>query len=194
MNRVRVAALLAAVVLGAAACNGGGDAQLPTSTLPAITNLRGEVILNGANFVRGNLADCAGAGPYADLVTNAPVLVNDPQGRPLAVGKILFAVGTNVYLNQLDQCTFKIEVQGIPRYATYQIVVAQQKPFPATFFDIWTKQGQISWSLNRAPGSPTTTTTRTPGTSTTTSTIPGVTSSTTTTTIPLPGNPRDPAR
>jgi hypothetical protein len=191
MNRVRVAALLAAVVLGAAACGGGNDAQLPTTTLPAVTNLRGEVILNGANFVRGNLADCAGAGPYADLVQNAPVLVNDPQGRPLAVGKILFAVGTNVYLNQLDQCTFKIEVQGIPRYTTYQIVVAQQKPFPATFFDIWTKQGQISWSLNRAPGAPTTTTTRTPGTSTTTTTTPAPSFSTTTT---VPDDPNDPVQ
>jgi hypothetical protein len=211
MKRVRLAALLAVVVLVTAACNERSAKYLVTTTTwPATTNLRGELILNGANLVRGNLSDCAGAGPYADLVEDAPVLVNGADGRPLAVGKIFYAVGTNVYQNRLDQCTFKILVSGIPRQDTYQVIVGQQKPLPTTFFDIYARQGQVRWYLNPVPGSPTTTTTipfptstTRPGTGTTGRGTGRIRASTTTTTLPidpsattttLPDDPNDPVQ
>jgi hypothetical protein len=144
---------LAALVMVLAAC-GGNDAPPPKPVYPSYLNLRGELTINGAQYVRGNLADCAGAARYADLAKGAPVTVSSAAGIPLAVGKILYAVGTNVYQNRLDQCTFRFTVNNVPRSMKgYLLAVAAQPATPVAFLTLVASGGELSINL------PTTTTT-----------------------------------
>jgi hypothetical protein len=155
--------LLLVVGLGAVGLSScGGDDEPPEIVYPEAITLRGEVILTGATNVRGGLSECVGAGPYADLYPGAPVVVTDGQGKPLTVGKITYGVGTNFYLNQLDQCTFKVELGSVPYAETFQIVVSRQDPVSIPFLSLWRRSGQFSFNFPRPvmPVPTTTTTTR----------------------------------
>jgi len=132
----KLAAGVSLVVLVALLAACGGGSGRPKPVYPATINVYGDVQLNGAASVRGNIADCAGAGRYADLVAGAPVTVSNQAGVPLVVGKITYAVGTNVYQNQLDQCTLRYLAWGVPRAASYQITIARQAPIAARFVDL----------------------------------------------------------
>jgi hypothetical protein len=160
VKKLGVALLLVVAVglatVGLTACN--DDEGPPQIVYPKELTIRGEVILNGATNVRGGLAECVGAGAFADLYPGAPVIVNDTEGKPLAVGKITYGVGTNFYLNQLDQCTFKVQMGVVPFSETYQIVVSRQDPVSISFLPLWRQLGIFSFNLPR-PVAPTTTTT-----------------------------------
>lgn len=148
--------LLPALVL--AGCGSGDDAP-PAPSLPATLNLRGEVILSGATNVRGGLSECVGAGAFADLYPGAPVIVNNAEGRPIIISKIEYAVGTNFYLNQLDQCTFSVRLANVPRLDSYQFVFGRQDPIPYTFADLYRLNGLFTFGFpRRAPATTTTTT------------------------------------
>jgi hypothetical protein len=156
-------ALLLLVLVGLSAAGlsacGGGDDGPPEIVYPEAINLRGEVILSGATNVRGGLSECVGAGAYADLFPGAPVVVNNEQGRPLTVGKITYGVGTNFYLNQLDQCTFKVELGRVPRADTFQLVISRQDPVAIPFLSLWRRRGEFSFNFPRPTTTTTTTTT-----------------------------------
>ena len=115
VKKLGVAVALVALVVLLAACGGGGGKKLKP-IYPAAINMSGDITLDGATFVRGNLSDCAGAGRFADLVKGAPVTVSNRAGEPLAVGAISYGIGTNVYQNKLDECTFRFHVPHVPRH------------------------------------------------------------------------------
>ena len=126
-------------------------------------NLRGEIILNGNTNVRGGLAECVGAGAFADLYPGAPVVVSNTEGRPIVIGKIDFAVGTNFYLNQLDQCTFSVRLPNVPRMDNYQFTIGRQDPVPYVFADLYRYNGLFTFNFPRQkPAVATTTTTTKP--------------------------------
>ncbi len=156
MKKLGIGMLVVPLVLLMAAC-GGGDEPPPKPVYPAFIDVQGDLTLKGENYVRGNLSDCAGAGPYADLVKGAPVLMSNMLGKPLAIGTIQYGVGTNVYRSRLDQCTFRFRVPGVPRSVEYQIIVGSQEPRTASFHALYTQKGGIGWELPV----PTTTTTST---------------------------------
>jgi hypothetical protein len=136
---------LVALVALLAACS--GDSAPPKPVYPATLNLHGDVTLNGPANVRGNISDCAGAGRYADLARRAPVTVSNQSGVPIAVGRILYSVGTNVYQNQLDQCTFRYAAYNVPRARSYQIVIGRQAPILAQFLDLVRTNGAVGLNL-----------------------------------------------
>jgi hypothetical protein len=136
---------------------GGGDAKPKKPVYPHYINIQGDLTVNGRYYVRGNLSDCAGAGPFADIVRGAPVLVSDQVGRPLAVGRVAYGVGTNVYQNRLDQCVFRFRVPNVKRAPVYQIRVARQQPVFRSFYILWRYGGSTGFALPL----PTTTTTTT---------------------------------
>jgi hypothetical protein len=146
------------LVFALAGCNNGGD-ETPAPTLPAMLNLRGEIILNGKTNVRGGLSDCVGAGTFTDLYAGAPVVISNPAGRPLVIEKIEYGIGTNFYLNQLDQCTFSVRLRGVPRLDNYQLTVGRQDPVPFTFAEAWRYKGLFTIAFPRIAAAVTTTTT-----------------------------------
>jgi hypothetical protein len=152
----KVAAGVAVVALGLSLGACGGDDSPPKPVYPSIINITGDITLTGPTYVRGNLSDCAGAGVYADLAKGAPVTVSNEAGVPIAVGKVQYSVGTNVYQNQLDQCTLRYAAYAVPRAASYQVVVGQQAPVPARFYDLVVSRGRLDFKL---PAPPSTTTT-----------------------------------
>lgn len=154
MKKLAAGVALVAFALPLGAC--GGDDTPPKPVYPSVINIVGDLSLTGATLVRGNLSDCAGAARYADLVKGAPVTVSNQVGEPLALGKIQYTVGTNVYQNQLDQCTFRFAAYSVPRAASYQITIGQQGPFPAAFYNLVLSRGAIDLKL---PAPPATTTT-----------------------------------
>jgi hypothetical protein len=113
-----------------AACNSGGSATPPTTLLPPSVSFRGEVTVSGANNVRGSLSECAGAGRFADMAVGAPVTVTNPKGKALGIGKVQYAVGTNVYQGHLDQCTFRYFVVSVKTAKMFYVRVGQQKAVP----------------------------------------------------------------
>ena len=155
MKKLGIGMLVGPLVLLMAAC--GGDESRPRPVYPDFINVQGDLTLKGENYVRGNLSNCAGAGPYADLVKGAPVLVSNKVGKPLAIGTIQYGVGTNVYRSRLDECTFRWRVPAVPRGVQYQIIVGRQEPRPATYYSLYLQKGAIAWDLPV----PTTTTTTT---------------------------------
>lgn len=153
MNKVGAALLL--VLSGLlVACSGGGGSATPTTTLPPTVVIKGNVAISGPRNVRGNLSDCVGVGPYADLRTGAPVTVTTPAGKPLGIGKIILGVGTNVYQDQLDQCTFRYIVLSVKTRRNYIVKVAQQRPLPVALTYLIATRGNFDINLT-----PTTTTT-----------------------------------
>jgi hypothetical protein len=131
---------LAVLPLLLTACNRGGD-DTPPPTLPATINIRGNVTVRGPNYVRGSLSECAGAGAYTDYYKGGVVTVSNRQGRPLAIGRIQYGVGTNVYQNRLDECTFNFFVPSVPRAGTYQIAVGRLAPMLTTFKGLLSRNG-----------------------------------------------------
>ena len=150
--------LLLVLALALAGCNNGGD-QTPAPTLPATLNLRGEIILTGNTNVRGGLSDCVGAGAYADLYAGAPVVVSNLKGRPIIIGKIEFGVGTNFYLNQLDQCTFGVRLSNVPRIDNYLFTIGRQDPVPYSFEALYKYRGLFTLGFPRRAAAVATTTT-----------------------------------
>jgi hypothetical protein len=148
------------VLLLTAACRGGGEAKPPARPVyPDYINISADLTLSGATYVRGNLSECAGAGPYADVVKGAPVLVSNREGRPLALGRVAYGVGTNVYRNRLDQCTFRMRIPRTPRAMVYAISVGRQKPFPVSFLHLLGSRGTAAFALPRKVVTTTTTVT-----------------------------------
>ena len=135
MRKLATGISLVALVALLAACS-GGDGPPPKPVYPPFINIVGDLTVSGAQYVRGNLSDCAGAGRYADLVKGAPVTVSNRVGVPLAVGKITYGVGTNVYRNKLDQCTFRFVAPQVPHAAVYQVVIGQQAPVLRDFLTL----------------------------------------------------------
>ena len=156
MKKLGIGMLVVPLVLLMAAC-GGGDSPPPAPVYPDFMNVQGDLTLKGQSYVRGNLSDCAGAGPYADLNKGAPVLVSSRRGKPLAIGKIVYGVGTNVFRNRLDQCTFRLRVARVPRVNEYRIGVGSQEPFTVSFVTLYRFRGVVAFTLPV----PTTTTTST---------------------------------
>lgn len=146
MTKLAAGVSLVVLVALLGACSGGNDAP-PKPIYPPFINISGDLTLNGATSVRGNISDCAGAARYADLAKKAPVTVSSASGVPLAVGAIAYAVGTNVYRNQLDQCTFRYNVFHVPRAGTYQITIGRQKPFLAKFLTLLHTRGVMNVEL-----------------------------------------------
>jgi hypothetical protein len=160
---VRKLGLLAMpLLLLLAGCFGGdGDDAAPTRPVyPAAINIQGDLTVNGASYVRGNLSDCAGAGPYADVIRGAPVLVTNQNNRPVAIGRVAYGIGTNVYRNRLDQCTFRFRVGAVPRQQAYYISVGRQKPQFISFPTLYRYAGTLQYTL--PPRAPATTTTLSP--------------------------------
>jgi hypothetical protein len=135
----------------------GDDAAPRAPVYPAAINIQGDLTVNGASYVRGNLSDCAGAGPYADVIRGAPVLVTNQNKRPVAIGRVAYGIGTNVYRNRLDQCTFRFRVAAVPRQQSYYISVGRQQPQFITFPTLYRYAGTLQYSLPPRPR-PTTTT------------------------------------
>ncbi len=146
MKKLGAAAALFALVVLLAACDSGGGPP-PKPVYPATINLSGDITLDGATFVRGNLSNCAGAGRFADLIAGAPVTVSNRAGQPLAVGSISYGIGTNVYQNHLDECTFRFHVLRVPRTSSYIIKVAQQAPVSRDFLSLYRYGGTLQFKL-----------------------------------------------
>jgi hypothetical protein len=148
--------VLGAMVLGA--CSDDGDALPPKPIYPPTVNVTGNLTLGGEQYVRGNISDCAGAAQYADLLNGAPVTVSNTKGVPLAVGKITYSVGTNVFRNRLDECTFRFTVLNVPQDRTgYNLTIAGQPRYSYSFEYLFNARGQVSMVLPPKP--PVTTTT-----------------------------------
>lgn len=158
MRKLAAGISLVALIALLAACSGGSSKPKPV--YPAALNIHGDVTLNGPANVRGNISDCAGAAQYSDLAKDAPVTVSNEAGVPLAVGKISYGVGTNVYQNQMDQCTFRYQTFNVPRSRSYQIVIGRQAPIAAQFLDLVRTNGSLSVSLPPSAVPATTTTSR----------------------------------
>jgi hypothetical protein len=148
-------AVLAVLPLLLAAC-GGGDEPPPKPVYPATINIQGDVTVRGVNYVRGSLSECAGAGTFADVYKGGPVTVSNEVGRPLAIGKVEYGVGTNVYQNRLDECTFRFRVANVPRALAYQVRIGRQTPFVQSFDRIYRNGGGMQFTLPIRPATTTT--------------------------------------
>jgi hypothetical protein len=155
-------AVLAVLPVLLAACRGGGEEPPPKPVYPATIQMVGDVTIRGANSVRGNLSDCAGAGTYADIYKGGPVTVSNQVGRPLAIGKVEYGLGTNVYQNRLDECTFRFRILSVPRAQSYQIVIGRQPPLLRSFLGVYASGGAVTATLPE--NVPTTTTAIVPAT------------------------------
>jgi hypothetical protein len=158
VKKLGITMLVVPLVLLAAACGGGDDGPPPKPVYPDFIDISADLTLSGANYVRGNLSECAGAGAYADVVKGAPVLVSNKVGKPLVVGAIAYGVGTNVYRNRLDQCTFRLRVPHTPRAMTYQLTIGRQKPIAVSFLGLVRSRGTASFALPPRTAATTTTT------------------------------------
>lgn len=145
MRKLAAGISLLALVALLPACSGGGSKPKPV--YPVALNIHGDLTLSGPANVRGNISECAGAAQYSDLAKDAPVTISNQAGVPLAVGKILYGVGTNVYQNQMDQCTFRYMAYNVPRSTSYQIVIGRQAPIPAQFLDLVKTNGALMVTL-----------------------------------------------
>lgn len=133
------------VVLGAA-CNRNEGPQKPD--IPAAFTFRGDVRLSGSKYVFGGLDNCAGVGPYSDIYTGAFVTVTNQVGKPIAIGKVEFGLGTNYYQDVLDECTFRIVVANVPQARAYYVVLARLAAHPFTLRDVVDVNGRITFDAN----------------------------------------------
>jgi hypothetical protein len=149
-----VAGLGLAVAL--AGCSKSPEVERPT--IPASFVVRGDVRLSGPNNVTGDLSNCAGVGPYADLYKGANVVVTNQKGRPIARGTITDGLGTNYFEETLDECALRIRVPVVPRAKGYFFVLGRQAPHPITLAEMVAGNGSVRFDANppivRSFGSP----------------------------------------
>jgi hypothetical protein len=120
-----VGAAIAVLLPVLAGCSNDPEVEKPA--VPSKFYLHGDVRLSGSGNVTGDLANCSGVGPYADIYKGASVVVTDADGKPISRGAVTAGVGTNYYQNVLDECAFNIVVLNVPRTKKgYFIVIARQ--------------------------------------------------------------------
>jgi hypothetical protein len=131
-----VAALTVTVASG---CGGGSS-----DAAPQRLDLRGEVRLAGAPNVHGDLTTCAGVGRFSDVKAGGRVLVTDGKNRKVARGRISSGLGTNYYDNALDECTWRIVVERVPRRPTYRFVIGRHPAQQIRLSEILAARGTFS--------------------------------------------------
>jgi hypothetical protein len=137
-----------AVLLPAlAGCSNDPEVEKPA--IPASFYVHGDLRLSGSRNVTGDLSNCAGVGPYADIYKGAVVVVTNQNGKPISRGAVTASVGTNYYQNVLDECAFNISVLNVPRVKRgYFIVLARQPAHWIPLSSMVVFNGLVRFDLN----------------------------------------------
>jgi hypothetical protein len=130
-----------------AACT-SDDPESETPPLPSSYTFNAEAKLSGAANVRGDLSNCTGAGQFADMYKTAPVTVTDVNLKPIAVGSLLDGLGTNVFQNVLDECTFRFVVRNVPSTGGYYVIVGRQRPKAVARITVQATNGRFQIEVN----------------------------------------------
>jgi len=130
-----------------AACNRGNDGP-KAPAIPASFDFKGEVRLSGEKNVFGGLDECAGVGSFADMYQGAYVTVTNEVGKPIAIGSVSYALGTNYYRDVLDECTFRIDVKDVPKAKAYLVYIARGRPQGFTLASIVATNGALVYDMN----------------------------------------------
>lgn len=143
--------MTAAVAVGAvlSACGGGASE-------PKTIAFRGDVTLHGVTRVRGDLVRCVGVGPFADLKAGTKVSVTTPAGRTIAAGTIRYGLGTNLFEERLDECTFRFRVGKVPRVPSYLVKIGHLNPQPVTQDQVVLGRGTVEMDVTDTGAQPTT--------------------------------------
>jgi hypothetical protein len=138
-----LAILLVALAAGCTGNNGPTGPRIPASFL-----FRVDARLSGARYVFGGLSSCTGVGQYADIHKGAFVTVTNQIGKPIAIGTVTIGVGTNYYQDVLDECTFRLQIIGVPRARAYFVVLGREAPKPFTLSDVMDSGGVLAFDAN----------------------------------------------
>lgn len=144
--------VIGALLLVLAACSsGGGSSAAAKPKLPKIVDFQGEMRIQGPGNVQGDLSNCTGAGPYADVRRGSEISVTNAKGKPLATGLVAYGLGTNIYGSYLDECVFKFYVHNVPRASSFLLRVSKHPPMVVPLATVVATGGKVSVDLNEPP-------------------------------------------
>jgi hypothetical protein len=146
LRSLAIGLVLVLLVAVAPAC--GGDSGPKGPPIPATFMFKGDVRLSGASYVYGDLANCSGLGPYADIYKGAFVTVTNQVGKPIAIGRVAYGLGTNYYQDVLDECTFRLDIFNVPRAKAYLVVVGRSVPAQFSLASVVATSGVLVFDAN----------------------------------------------